>query len=103
MLVGLLRAIHRGGNTQRPDFEKFTQDLGRAIQNLLTDPAFFDHADERLNELREKASQLEKESDFKADLDRFLRQLKATVYSVRLIRPPIPSWSWIASTYSYRF
>lgn len=81
-MTNLLRAIHRGGNTQRPDFEKFTQDLGRAIQNLLTDPAFFDHADERLNELREKASQLEKESDFKADLDRFLRQLKATVYSV---------------------
>lgn len=65
-----------------PQFEHFMQDVGNSVQKMLTDPDFFDHADEKLNELREKASQLGDESDFKADLDRFFQQLRTTLRSV---------------------
>ena len=65
-----------------PDFEHFMQDVGNALQKLLTNPDFFDHADEKLDELREKASQLGDESDFKADLEKFFQQLKNAVRSV---------------------
>ena len=67
---------------KNPDFEKLMQEVGKAIQTMLTDPSFFDHADEKINELQEKASQVRSESDFQADLDRFLRQLKVTFYAV---------------------
>lgn len=65
-----------------PEFEHFMQDVGNSVQKMLTDPDFFDHADEKLNELREKSSQLGDESDFKADLDRFFQQLRTTVRTV---------------------
>jgi type III secretion system FlhB-like substrate exporter len=65
-----------------PEFEHFMQDVGNSVQKMLTDPEFLDHADEKLSELREKASQLGDESDFKSDLDRFFQQLGRTVRSV---------------------
>lgn len=65
-----------------PEFEHFMQDVGDSVQKMLTDPDFFEHADEKLNELREKSSQLGDESDFKKDLDRFFQQLRTTVVSV---------------------
>lgn len=65
-----------------PVFEHFMQDVGSSVQKMLTDPEFLDHADEKLNELREKSSQLGNESDFKTDLDRFFQQLRTTVRSV---------------------
>ena len=65
-----------------PQFEHFMQDVGNSVQKMLTDLDFFDHADEKLNELREKASQLGDESDFKTDLERFFQQLGNTVRSV---------------------
>jgi Family of unknown function (DUF5923)/Protein of unknown function (DUF4449) len=65
-----------------PEFEHFMQDVGNSVQKMLTDPDFFDHADEKLNELREKASRLGDESDFKTDLERFFQQLGNTVRSV---------------------
>ncbi|ERF73731.1 hypothetical protein EPUS_00985 [Endocarpon pusillum Z07020] len=71
------------GHAQKdPQFEHFMQDVGNSVQKMLTDPDFFDHADKKLNELQEKASQLGDESDFKSDLETFFRQLKNTVQSV---------------------
>lgn len=65
-----------------PEFEHFMRDVGNSVQKMLTDPDFFDHADKQIDELREKASKLGDESDFKSDLDRFFQQLGATVRSV---------------------
>lgn len=65
-----------------PQFEKFMQDVGNSLQKMLTDPDFLDHADEKLNQLSEKAAQLGDESDFKTDLDKFFQQLATTVRSV---------------------
>jgi Family of unknown function (DUF5923) len=65
-----------------PQFEHFMQDVGNSVQKMLTDPDFFDQAEEKIGELREKSSHLGNDSDVKADLDTFFRQLKTTVRAV---------------------
>jgi Family of unknown function (DUF5923) len=65
-----------------PEFEHFMQNVGNSFQKMLTDPDFFDHTDEKINELRQKSAQLGAESDFKSDLDRFFQQFRNTVRSV---------------------
>ena len=67
---------------QDPQFESFMTDVGNSVQKMLTDPEFFDHADTRFNELKEKSSKLGKESGFKEDFDKFLQQMQVTVNSV---------------------
>src|SRR5690606_17716180 len=37
-----------------PDFEDLVGQLGNALQEMLTDPSFFDHAEQRFQELRAK-------------------------------------------------
>ncbi|KAI1613729.1 hypothetical protein EDD37DRAFT_635730 [Exophiala viscosa] len=65
-----------------PQFESFMVDIGKAVQRMLTDPDFFDDADNKLQELKEKSSKLGNESDFKADFDKLLRQAQVTVSAV---------------------
>ena len=65
-----------------PEFENFMVDVGNSVQKMLTDPNFFDHAKEKINELKEKSSKLGSESDFRADFDRFLKQAQVTLQSV---------------------
>ncbi|KAK4946180.1 hypothetical protein LTR10_014692 [Elasticomyces elasticus] len=65
-----------------PQFENFMVDIGNAVQRMLTDPDFFDDADNKLQELKEKSSKLGNESDFRADFDKLLRQAQATVSAV---------------------
>jgi hypothetical protein len=38
-----------------PEFEDLLTDVGNSLQKLLTDPDFFDHADEKFQELRNKS------------------------------------------------
>lgn len=64
-----------------PDFESFMNDVGNAVQSLLTDPDFFEHADSKLTELREK-SQSGTKSDFRKDLDALLQQGQITIRTV---------------------
>lgn len=71
-----------GHAKQDPQFEHFMQDVGNSVQKMLTEPDFFDQAEEKFGELREKSSQLGSESNVKADLDSFFQQLKTTVQSV---------------------
>ena len=65
-----------------PDFENFMVDIGNSVQKMLTDPDFFDHASEKIDELKEKSSKLGNESDFRLDFDRFLQQAQITLRSV---------------------
>ncbi|KIV77297.1 hypothetical protein PV11_09104 [Exophiala sideris] len=65
-----------------PQFENFMVDIGNAVQRMLTDPDFFDDADNKLQELKEKSSKLGNESDFRADFDKLLRQAQVTVGAV---------------------
>ena len=62
-----------------PDLEIFMKELGSTVEKMLLDPNFFDQVDDQVSELREKSAQIGDESDLKADLDKFLQQLRHTV------------------------
>jgi len=65
-----------------PQFEEFMNQIGKTVQTMLTDPEFFDNVDKRIDEIKEKSSQLNKETGFKEDFERFLGQTQITVRSV---------------------
>ncbi|OCL07506.1 bactericidal permeability-increasing protein [Glonium stellatum] len=65
-----------------PEFEDFMMDIGNSMQKLLTDPDFFDHADEKFKELREKSRGLGSDSSLRQDVDEFFGQIHATFKSV---------------------
>jgi hypothetical protein len=67
---------------QDPKFENFMMDVGNTVQKMLTDPNFFDHAQEKIDELKEKSSKFGNESDFRTDFDKFLKQAQLTLQSV---------------------
>ncbi|KAK5106186.1 hypothetical protein LTS08_000303 [Lithohypha guttulata] len=54
-----------------PQFEKFMTDVGNMVQKMLTDPEFFDNVQGKIDELKEKSSQLNKETGFKDDFEQF--------------------------------
>lgn len=62
-----------------PQFESFMVDIGNTVQRMLTDPDFFDDADKKVEELKEKSSKLGNDSDFRTDFDKLLRQAQVTV------------------------
>ncbi|KAL8890282.1 MAG: hypothetical protein Q9215_002570 [Flavoplaca cf. flavocitrina] len=65
-----------------PEFEHLMMDVGNSVQKLLTDPDFFESADKKIQELRDKAKQVDNESDLRKDIDTALEQMQATLNSV---------------------
>ncbi|KAK5092779.1 hypothetical protein LTR70_005095 [Exophiala xenobiotica] len=65
-----------------PQFEEFMNQIGHTVQTMLTDPEFFDNVDKRIDEIKEKTSQLNKDTGFKEDFERFLGQAQITVRSL---------------------
>ena len=65
-----------------PEFEHLMMDVGNSVQKLLTDPDFFESADKKIQELRDKAKQVDSESDLRKDIDAALEQMQATFNSV---------------------
>lgn len=65
-----------------PQFENFMADVGNAVQRMLTDPDFFDNADQKIEQLKEKSSKLGNETEFRTDFDKMLRQAQITINSV---------------------
>ena len=65
-----------------PEFETLMRDLGNAVQKLLTDPDFFESADRKIQELREKSKKVGTESTLRQDLDAVLEQMQATLNAV---------------------
>lgn len=66
-----------------PEFEELTKQLGNSTQEMLTDPAFFDHAEERFQSLRGKYRQLSSDgSPLREDIDGLLAQAQKTFESV---------------------
>lgn len=82
-----------------PEFESFMKQIGNSIQKMLTDPDFFDNIEKRIDELREKSSQLNKESGFKEDFDRFFTQAQVAIRS--LIEDKDVSQMFIATKHIY--
>ena len=65
-----------------PEFENLMMDVGNSVQKLLTDPDFFDSADKKIQELRDKFKNLDSESSLRTDIDDALSQLQITFQSV---------------------
>ncbi|KAF3761639.1 hypothetical protein M406DRAFT_347946 [Cryphonectria parasitica EP155] len=65
-----------------PQFDKLVQQAGNALQEMLTDPGFFEHAEQRFQDLRAQSSQLASDSSLRDDIDGLLAKLQSTIKSV---------------------
>lgn len=65
-----------------PQFDELVRQAGNAVQEMLTDPGFFEHAEQRFQDLRAQSRQLASDSSLREDVDGLLAQLHATVQSV---------------------
>ncbi|KIW05624.1 uncharacterized protein PV09_03495 [Verruconis gallopava] len=65
-----------------PEFEKFMNDVGTSIEKLLTEPAFFDQAEEKFEELKQKSKEIGSDSTLRQDADAFLEQCQRTLSAV---------------------
>lgn len=65
-----------------PQFDELTRELGNALQEMLTDPGFFDHAEERFQDLRGQSKQLSSDSSLREDIDALLAKLQSTLQSI---------------------
>ncbi|KZF20047.1 hypothetical protein L228DRAFT_214416 [Xylona heveae TC161] len=63
-----------------PEFESLMVDVGNSVQKLLTDPDFFEAAETKIKELRQKARS--SDSSLRKDVDSLLEQLQTTFQSV---------------------
>lgn len=75
------KAVMEHGKSD-PEFDKLVRQIGNLIQDLLTDPDFFEHAEDRFKELRAKSHQLTSESSVRDDLDAFLDRLHRALHSL---------------------
>ena len=65
-----------------PEFESLMMDVGNSVQKLLTDPDFFASADKKIQELREKAKEVDSESTLRKDIEDALSQMQLTFKTV---------------------
>lgn len=65
-----------------PQFDDLIRQAGNALQEMLTDPDFFDHAEERFQNLRKQSSELTSGSALREDVDGLLAKLQSTLQSV---------------------
>lgn len=65
-----------------PEFEQLMEQLSKSIQEMLTNPDFFEQADNKLEELKEKSKEVGTESPLRKDIDALLQQTRRTLDSV---------------------
>jgi len=65
-----------------PEFETLMVELGNATQEMLTDPSFLDHAEERFQDLRQQSHKLASRSSLRDDIDGLISQVQSTFTSV---------------------
>lgn len=75
------KALMEHGKTD-PQFDELIRQLGNSLQELLTDPEFFDHAEDRFQSLRKQSEKLATGSPLRSDLDGFLAKVQSTWHSV---------------------
>ncbi len=91
-----------------PEFEDLLTDIGNSLQKLLTDPDFFDHVEEKFQELRKKARGVGTESSLRTDVDEFLGQAQVTFEAVtrdqdvaNLIKSTLRIWNILSPKHAY--
>ncbi|MCJ1316366.1 hypothetical protein MMC15_001687 [Xylographa vitiligo] len=65
-----------------PEFEHLMEDVGNSVEKLLTDPNFFESADKKLQELRNKSKEVGSNSSIRKDVEDLLEQVQSTFKSV---------------------
>ena len=65
-----------------PEFENLMDDVGNSVESLLTDPDFFESAEKKLQELREKSKEVGSDSSIRKDVESLLSQAQTTFKSV---------------------
>lgn len=83
-----------------PEFENLMMELSKSIQQMLTDPDFFESADNKVQELKEKSKEVGTESPLRKDIDALLVQVRRTFNSVvndvdvsKLLQTTLQIWS----------
>ena len=64
------------------DFENLMSEIGNFLEEMLTDPDFFDSVPQKVDEIKGKSRELGSESGLRQDIDSFLAQAKRTLQSV---------------------
>ncbi|KAJ5140685.1 hypothetical protein N7448_004093 [Penicillium atrosanguineum] len=62
-----------------PEFEQMMGEVGTSLQDMLTDPEFFDSAPEKLDELQKQSEKVGSETGLRDDIVEFLAQTKRTL------------------------
>lgn len=65
-----------------PEFESMMNEVAVSIQKMLTDPDFFESADNKLQEIKEKSKEVGTESPLRRDIDALIAQTRRTLDSV---------------------
>ena len=65
-----------------PEFENLMMDVGQSVERLLSDPDIFDSLDKKIQELRDKAKEVDTDSTLRKDMEDVLSQLQITFYSI---------------------
>ncbi|KAJ6134408.1 hypothetical protein N7523_000730 [Penicillium sp. IBT 18751x] len=65
-----------------PEFEQLMGEVGTSLQDMLTDPEFFDSAPQKLDELQKQSEKVGSESGLREDIVEFLAQTKRTLRAV---------------------
>ncbi|KAF5604760.1 uncharacterized protein FSUBG_6738 [Fusarium subglutinans] len=74
-------AVVDDGKTD-PNFDELVRQIGNLVQDMLSDPDFFDNIEERFQELRKKSNDLTAKSSIRDDLDALLSSLYAAFRSI---------------------
>lgn len=76
-----MNALIDDGKTD-PNFDEFVQHLAMLVQEMLSDPTFFENLGERFKQLREKSDKLTAKSSMSEHLDQLLVHARAAMQSV---------------------
>jgi hypothetical protein len=91
-----------------PEFESLMTNIGNSLQKLLTDPDFFEHVDEKFQELRKQSRSVGTESSLREDVDNFFVQAQRTFNTVvqdqdiaKLIKSSVQIANILSPKYNY--
>ena len=76
-----LNALIDDGKTD-PNFDEFVQHLSRLVQEMLSDPEFFEHLSDNFQQLRKESQNLTARSSMSEHLDQLLVHSRAAMQSV---------------------
>ncbi|KAJ5170741.1 uncharacterized protein N7500_003524 [Penicillium coprophilum] len=65
-----------------PEFDNLLGEVGTSLQDMLTNPEFFDSAPQKLDELKQQSDKVGSETSLRKDVDDFLAQTKLTLRTV---------------------